>query len=98
MTAEEQTISLFETRVRELILAYEHQKEVQKQLERKVQEQQQQMQKLQEELQTVKGDYDTLKTARLLNVADNDVDDLRKKIAKMIRTIDKCVAALGGDL
>jgi len=98
MTAEEQTISLFETRVRELIIAYRGQKTMLADLRRKISEQEAEIELLKEEINRINGEYESMKAAKLLTVSQGDTEDLRKKIASMIRTIDKCVASLGGDL
>jgi len=79
MTAEEQTISLFETRVRELILAYSEQKTMLADLRRKISEQEAEIALLKDEVSRLEGEYTTLKEARMLTVAGGDTEALRKK-------------------
>lgn len=42
----------------------------------------------------MKKDYDTLKTARMIEVSGDDVKESRAKIARLIREVDKCIALL----
>jgi len=98
MTAEEQTISLFETRVRELILSYSELKDVRADLERKIKERDEQISQLKSEMEQLKSEYETLKTARIVSASGSDIENVKKEVNKMIRTIDRCVAILGSDL
>ena len=42
----------------------------------------------------LKHDYQTLKTARMLEVSGEDVKASRARIAKLIREVDKCISLL----
>lgn len=39
-------------------------------------------------------DYDMLKTARMLEVGDGDVEAARKRVNKLIRDVNKCITLL----
>lgn len=39
-------------------------------------------------------DYETLKTIKMLEVSDGDIDAARKRINKMIRDVDRCITLL----
>jgi len=97
MTAEEKTLSLFETRVRELIMAYESRKGVQASLEEKILELEIKVEELEAQLAQSQHDYQTLKTAKMLTVSDGDLDSAKKRIAALIRTVDKCITLVKGD-
>ena len=40
------------------------------------------------------GDYDNIKTARILSLIENDRQQARQKINKIVREIDRCLAQL----
>lgn len=39
-------------------------------------------------------DYDMLKTARMLEVGDGDIEAARKRVNKLIRDVNKCITLL----
>ncbi|HRN16450.1 MAG TPA: hypothetical protein PLF38_05275 [Xylanibacter oryzae] len=97
MTVEEKTLALFETRVRELIMAYDSQKSEQHVLEKKIIELESQIKQLSKELTQAQNDYQSLKMARMIEVSDGDLDSTRKKINGLIKTVDKCITMLNDD-
>lgn len=97
MTAEEKTLALFETRARELILAFENQKGIQQDLKHKISGLEADIIQLKKELTQTQNDYQSLKMARMIEVSDGDLDVSRKKIGNMIRTVDKCITLLSSD-
>lgn len=50
--------------------------------------------KINAQLQAARKDYLDLKMARMLEVNANDVDVAKKKVASLIREVDKCIALL----
>ena len=94
MTAEEKTLALFETRVRELMMAYGSQKGIQRELEQRVEGLEAKVDQLQKELTQAQNDYQSLKMARIIEVSDGDLDGDKKKISNLIRTVDKCITLL----
>ena len=48
------------------------------------------------ELEQAQNNYKSLKTARMLEVADGDIEESKKKIASMIRDVNKCITLLSG--
>ena len=97
MTAEEKTLALFETRVREIMMAYGSQKGIQRELEQRVEGLEAKVDQLQKELTQAQNDYQSLKMARMIEVSDGDLDGAKKKISNLIRTVDKCITLLNGD-
>lgn len=55
---------------------------------------QQQLAETQETVACLKRDYNTLKTARMIEVSSEDVKESRAKLAHLIREVDKCIALL----
>lgn len=39
-------------------------------------------------------DYETLKTIKMLEVSDGDLEMARKRVSKMIRDVDRCITML----
>lgn len=39
-------------------------------------------------------DYETLKTIKMLEVSDGDLEIARKRVSKMIRDVDRCITML----
>ena len=92
----EQEIALrnFEARVRQLMMAYQDERQKNADLQAKLEACQQQLACAEQTIDGLKKDYDTLKTARMIEVSGDDVKESRAKIARLIREVDKCIALL----
>ena len=49
---------------------------------------------LEESLKEAKDDFKNLKLARMIEVSDGDIEESRKRIAKLIRDVNKCITLL----
>lgn len=88
-------ISHLETRTRQLMLQYDKLQQQLKATELKLAEQQEYSQALEEENHELEEKYARLKMARLVDMADDDdLRTTRKRINKMIASVDKCLATL----
>ena len=92
----EQEIALrnFEARVRQLMMAYQDERQKNADLQAQLEACQQQLAGAEQTIDGLKKDYDTLKTARMIEVSGDDVKESRAKIARLIREVDKCIASL----
>lgn len=92
----EQEIALrnFEARVRQLMMAYQDELRKNADLQAQLEACQQQLAGAEQTIDGLKKDYDTLKTARMIEVSGDDVKESRAKIARLIREVDKCIALL----
>ncbi len=92
----EQEVALrnFEARVRGLMMAYQEVKQQNAELQAQLDTYQQQLAETQEIVASLKRDYNTLKTARMIEVSSEDVKESRAKLAHLIREVDKCIALL----
>lgn len=92
----EQEIALrnFEARVRQLMMAYQDERRKNADLQAQLEACQQQLAGAEKTIDGLKKDYDTLKTARMIEVSGDDVKESRAKIARLIREVDKCIALL----
>ncbi len=88
-------ISNLETRTRQLMLQYDKLRQKLRETEQKLAEQQEYSQALEEENHELEEKYAILKMARLVDMADeDDLRTTRKRISKMIASVDKCLATL----
>lgn len=88
-------VSTLETRTRQLLILYREQRDRLALLEQQLQEQQLQCKDLQQENTALQKKYDILKMAKLMDMADDDdFRSVRKRLNKMIASVDKCLATL----
>lgn len=91
MEAESKTINQFATRVRQMILQYQSVTKQNEDLCRQVAEQRERIAKLEAQLQQQRNDYESLKLARMVEITDGDMQSAQKRLAKLIRDVDKCI-------
>ena len=94
MSASEKTINTFATRVRQMILKFEDVKHENAELYAMVDERDAKIKELQEKLTQAKHDYDSLKMAKMMTISDSDMEATQKRIAKLIRDVNKCITLL----
>jgi hypothetical protein len=96
MNANEKTLSLFTTRVRQMILQYQEMKQENDGLYEMVDEQNAKIKELEAQLEQAKQNYNSLKMARIIQVSNADMDVAKKKLSKLIRDVNKCITLLSG--
>lgn len=84
MNADEKTIALFTTRVRQLILEYNKIKVENGKL-RAI------LEKTEGQLAQARNDYESLKMARMVEITNGDLESAQKKLLKLIRDVNKCI-------
>ena len=94
MNANEKILNTFATRVRQMILQYETVKKEHDELYTLVDQREQEIKQLQEELSQAQADYNSLKMAKMLEVMDGDMETAQKRVAKLIRDVNKCITLL----
>ena len=94
MSASEKTINTFATRVRQLILKFEVIRHENAELYAMVDERDAKIKELEEKLTQAKHDYDSLKMAKMMTISDSDMEATQKRIAKLIRDVNKCITLL----
>ena len=88
-------VSRLETRTRQLMLQYDKLQQQLAETEQKLSEQKRLCLVLEEEKQSLEEKYARLKIARLIDMADDDdLKSTRKRINRMIASVDKCLATL----
>lgn len=94
MNANEKILNTFATRVRQMILQYEALKTENDELYVLVDQREQEIKQLQGELSQAEADYNSLKMAKMLEVTDGDMETAQKRVAKLIRDVNKCITLL----
>ena len=94
MNANEKILNTFATRVRQMILQYEALKKENDELYALVDQREQEIKQLLGELSQAEADYNSLKMAKMLEVTDGDMETAQKRVAKLIRDVNKCITLL----
>ena len=97
MTQSEKDLTTFQTRVRQLILRFNELKQENVELYAMVEENERQIKQLKEKLSEKEHEYETLKTARMLEITDGDIEGAKERMAGLIRSINKCIAVLSDE-
>ena len=87
-------IKQLETRVRQLILQQGQLQEEQDKLRKQLGEKDDEILKLQAQNEELKQQYSRLKMAKYIDMADNDIKDMRGRIRTTVRDIDRCISML----
>ena len=80
--------------MRQMILKYNETVSENKELYAMVEEQEQRIKDLKDQLARAHKDYDSLKLAKMLEVTDGDLETAKKRVAKIIRDVNKCITLL----
>lgn len=90
----EKTLKLFTTRMRLLILQFTEMKKENAGLRVQVAEHNARIKELEAQLSQAKGDYESLKMAKMIEISDRDLEGAQKRLAKLIRDVNKCITLL----
>jgi predicted RNase H-like nuclease (RuvC/YqgF family) len=94
MDQNEQTLALFTTRVRQMILQYKDLKKENSDLYAMVDERDARIKELEAQLTQARNDYNSLKMAKMIDISDADMEGAQKRLAKLIRDVNKCITLL----
>lgn len=97
MSANEQTILAFETRVRQMILHFKQLKKENKDLLAQIEKGKQDIADLQAKLTQAQNDYNSLKMAKMMQITDGDLEGAKARVTKMIKTVNQCIAILSDE-
>ena len=90
----EKTIVDFQTKVRALILQFQSLKKENDELYVMLEKNEDDVRQLRQQLQDKQREFDAFKAAKMLEVADGDIQSARERLAKLIRDVNKCIAVL----
>ena len=97
MNPNEQTLTTFETRVRQMILRFQELKKENENLQALVAKNEQDIKELQAKLTQADNDYVALKTAKMMEITAGDLEQAKARLAKLIRDVNKSIAILSND-
>lgn len=92
---EEQTLHLFETRVRQLLLQYELLREENRQLQEACADTERRLEAAISERQAARKELEQLKLAKMMAISNEDLAHAKQRIEQLIRKVDKCIALMG---
>lgn len=91
MEADAKSIDLFTTRVRQMILQYEELRGHNVALNATIEGLRVRISQLEAQIAQLQNDYKSLKMARMVEIANGDMENAQKRLAKLIRDVDKCI-------
>lgn len=95
MTQEEERIlHQFEARVRTLIEKFRVLKQENEELYTLVEEHERKLKAMEESKKATEELMDNYKAGRMLELSSGDIEEARKRVAAMIREVDKCISLL----
>lgn len=84
----------FETHFHLLMEKYVQLKEEKKQLTALLEKKEAEILSLQIQNEDLQNQYKNLKLAKIISVSDQDLESSKKRLAKLVRDVDKCIALL----
>ena len=97
MSQNENTLTTFETRVRQMILRFQELRKENEELHTLIGKNEQDIQELRAKLTQADNDYNSLKMAKMMEITDGDVEHAKARLAKLIRDVNKCIAILSDE-
>ena len=94
MEANEKLINTFSTRVTQMLLQYKELQKENNDLYSMVDERDAKIRELTTSLANAKKEYETLMMAKMLEITDVDLESAQKRIARLIRDVNKCINLL----
>lgn len=94
MAKDNSIVNNLSTRVRQLILQYKDVKKQNDDLRIAVSERDEEIETLKKQLENLRNEFETLKMAKMIEVTDIDIESAKKRIAQLIRDVNKCITLL----
>ena len=93
-TVHDKIINTFATRVRQMLLQYNALKKENVSLRKEVMKRDAEIADLKADLELCQAEYDNLKLTKMLEITDGDMETAQKRVAKLIRDVNKCITML----
>ena len=90
----ENTLVDFQTRVRSLILQFQELKRENEELYVMVEKNENEVLSLKAQIAEKNREFDAFKAAKMLQVADGDLQSAKDRLNKLIRDVNKCISVL----
>lgn len=87
-------LAVFEVRVRDLLSFCDSQKVIIVELTDALVKKNEELQQAMQQIEALKAKYDTLLTARVVSVNEQESKSARIRLSKLVREVDKCIALL----
>ena len=97
MSSNDQSLTTFETRVRQMLLRFQELKKENESLQSLVEKNEQDIRDLQAKLTQADHDYNSLKMAKMMEITDGDLEGAKARLTKLIRDVNKCIAILSDE-
>lgn len=94
MAEENKTLTRFTTRMRQMILRFQEVKKENEELYSMVDARDAEIRELKAQVLQAQNDYQSLKMARMLEITDGDLEGAKKRLAGLIREVNKCITLL----
>ena len=97
MPTNERTLTIFETRLRQMLFRFQEMKKENEELWEQISKNEQEIKQLQAKLEQGQHDYNSLKMARMIEITDGDLEGAKERLSKLIRDVNKCIAILSDE-
>lgn len=87
-------MTTFQTRVRQMILRFRQLQTENEALRKDLDECRAEIKNLQEKLERQADEHQSLKMAKMMEIADGDIEKSKDRLSKLIRDVNKCIALL----
>lgn len=94
MASNDAYLNVFTTRVRQLILKYQETKKENSELYNMVDERDKKIAELERVVSEKEREYQALKTAKMIEITDGDIESAKNRVAKLIRDVNQCITLL----
>lgn len=88
------TLQVFQTRARQLMYEYEKVRNQRNELSQIVEKRDNEIKELRDEIENLKKSYQSLKTAKMIEINEGDVAKSKQRFDALVRQVDKCIALL----
>ena len=94
MASNDAYMIVFTTRVRQLILKYQETKKENSELYNMVDERDKKIAELERAVSEKDREHQALKTAKMIEITDGDIESAKNRVAKLIRDVNQCITLL----
>lgn len=94
MADNDKIMTLFTTRVRQMILQYNQLKKENEELYAMLDSQDKELKRLKSNLEQAQKDQESLKMAKMMEISDGDIESTKRRLAALIREVNKCITLL----
>ena len=96
MAGNDKILTLFTTRVRQMILQYNELKKENEELYAMVDAKEAEIKRLEASLEQARKDNESLKMAKMMEICDGDIEAAKRRLSSLIREVNKCITLLSG--